>query len=102
MSPPLGSRSVPLGATSVTFSRVPKHWVALFEPVWRIPGVPSSIFPERKCTVAKGTQVSLVDDLDGSQAAGTVGFAPDGKVYELDLSDANASRLRDALAPFVA
>jgi hypothetical protein len=52
--------------------------------------------------VAKVTQVSLVDDLDGSQAAGPVGFALDGKAYELDLSDANASRLRDALAPFVA
>ena len=56
----------------------------------------------RKCFVAKVTQVSLVDDLDGSQASGTVGFALDGKAYELDLSDANASRLRDALAPFLA
>jgi Lsr2 len=52
--------------------------------------------------VAKVTQVSLVDDLDGSQASGTVGFALDGKAYELDLSEANASRLRDALAPFLA
>jgi hypothetical protein len=93
---------VPLAATSVTFSRVPKDWLALSDPVWRIPDVPSSIFPERKCTVAKVTQVSLVDDLDGSQAEATVGFALDGKAYELDLSDANASRLRDALAPFVA
>ena len=52
--------------------------------------------------MAQKVTVEMTDDLDGSQAAGTVGFAPDGKVYELDLSDANASRLRDALAPFVA
>ena len=52
--------------------------------------------------MAKVTQVSLVDDLDGSQASGTVGFALDGKAYELDLSEANAHRLRDALAPFLA
>jgi nucleoid-associated protein Lsr2 len=52
--------------------------------------------------MAQVTQVSLVDDLDGSEASGTIGFSLDGKAYELDLSDENASRLRDALAPFVA
>jgi hypothetical protein len=54
------------------------------------------------CIVAKVTQVSLVDDLDGSVASSTVGFSLDGKTYELDLSDKNAKKLRDALAPFVA
>ena len=41
------------------------------------------------------------DDLDGSDAAGSVGFALDGREYEIDLSDENAARLRDAFAPFV-
>jgi hypothetical protein len=52
--------------------------------------------------VARVTQVSLVDDVDGSAASGTVGFSLDGKTYELDLSDKNAKKLRDAFAPFVA
>ena len=44
----------------------------------------------------------FVDDLDGSDAAGTVSFGLDGRAYEIDLSDDNAGKLRDALAPFVA
>ena len=52
--------------------------------------------------MAKVTQVSLVDDVDGSVAAETVSFGLDRKQYELDLSDKNAKKLRDALAPFVA
>jgi hypothetical protein len=52
--------------------------------------------------VARVTQVSLVDDIDGSVASSTVGFSLDGKTYELDLSDKNAGKLRNALAPFVA
>jgi hypothetical protein len=63
---------------------------------------PHHAAPERKCIVAKVTQVSLVDDLDGSVASATLSFALDGKSYELDLSDKNAKKLRDALAPFVA
>jgi hypothetical protein len=59
-------------------------------------------YPERKCIVARVTQVSLVDDVDGSVASDTVGFSLDGKAYELDLSDNNAKKLRDTLAPFVA
>jgi hypothetical protein len=51
--------------------------------------------------VAKQTTVTLVDDLDGSQADEQVEFAVDGKAYEIDLSSANSARLREALAPFV-
>jgi hypothetical protein len=51
--------------------------------------------------VAKQTTVTLVDDLDGSEADEQVEFAVDGKSYEIDLSAANSARLRDALAPFV-
>jgi hypothetical protein len=51
--------------------------------------------------VAKQTTITLVDDIDGSEADEQVEFAIDGKAYEIDLSAANVSRLRDALAPFV-
>ena len=45
---------------------------------------------------------TLVDDLDGTDAAGTYRFALEEVPYEIDLSDANLQRLRDALAPFMA
>jgi hypothetical protein len=51
--------------------------------------------------VAQQVTVQFVDDLDGSVASGTVDFALDGKDYAIDLSDDNAAKLRDALAPFV-
>jgi hypothetical protein len=51
--------------------------------------------------VAKQTMVTLVDDLDGSQADEQVEFAVDGRTYEIDLSAANSARLREALAPFI-
>jgi len=51
--------------------------------------------------VAQQVTVQFVDDLDGSVASGTVEFALDGKDYAIDLSDANAAKLRDALATFV-
>ena len=52
--------------------------------------------------MAQKVDVKYVDDLDGSDASGTVAFALDGKSYEIDLSDDNAARLRDSLASFVA
>ncbi|MFC3690529.1 Lsr2 family protein [Aquipuribacter hungaricus] len=45
--------------------------------------------------------VVLVDDIDGSPAVETVTFALDGVSYEIDLSEANASRLRSSVAEFV-
>jgi hypothetical protein len=51
--------------------------------------------------MAKHTQVILIDDLDGGDANETVAFAIDGTSYEIDLSDGNAKRLREALSPFV-
>lgn len=51
--------------------------------------------------MAQKVVVSLVDDLDGGRADETVGFGLDGKSYEIDLSSANAGKLRDALAGFV-
>ena len=52
--------------------------------------------------MAQQVNVKFVDDLDGSDAAGTVTFAIDGRAYEIDLSEDNAARLRDSLASFVA
>jgi hypothetical protein len=56
--------------------------------------------------MAQRIVVQYVDDLDGSPlsdgAGGTVSFGLDGTSYEVDLSNANAERLRSALAEFVA
>ncbi len=52
--------------------------------------------------MAKRVQVFHIDDLDGSDAAETISFALDGITYSIDLSEANASKLRDALAPYIA
>lgn len=51
--------------------------------------------------MAQQILVSLVDDLDGSEADETVQFALDGVTYEIDLSAENAEELRDALAPYI-
>jgi hypothetical protein len=52
--------------------------------------------------MAQKVVVSLVDDLDSSEADETVEFGLDGATYEIDLSEANAAALRDKLADFVA
>ncbi len=52
--------------------------------------------------MAQQTTVRFVDDLDGSDAVGTIDFALEGRVYAIDLSDSNAAKLRDALAPYIA
>ena len=46
--------------------------------------------------------VQLIDDLDGVEAQETVSFSLDGTRYEIDLSEDNASRLRDSLAVYIA
>jgi hypothetical protein len=51
--------------------------------------------------MAQITQVKLVDDLDGGEAAESLAFSLDGKSYEIDLSDSHAAALRDAFAPFI-
>ena len=48
--------------------------------------------------MAQLRKVSLIDDLDGSQAQHTVAFSLDGQEYEIDLSAQNTQRLHDALA----
>jgi len=44
--------------------------------------------------MAKRVQVMLVDDIDGTDAVETVSFSLDGVSYEIDLTAANAKKLR--------
>ena len=46
-------------------------------------------------------RIVLVDDLDGTDGAETVGFALDGVSYEIDLNDKNATRFRESFAEYV-
>ena len=48
--------------------------------------------------MAQRVEVVLIDDVDGGHADETVSFALDGVSYEIDLSDKNAKKMRDALA----
>jgi len=58
--------------------------------------------PKESLFMAQKVKIILVDDLDEGSADETVRFGLDGVSYEMDLSSANAARLRDALGPFVA
>lgn len=51
--------------------------------------------------MARKVEVHVQDDVDGGPADETVHFALDGQEYELDLSRANAEKLRRALHPFI-
>ena len=51
--------------------------------------------------MAQKVNIVLVDDLDGTEATETVTFGLDGSTYEIDLNDANASSLREALSGYV-
>src|SRR5215213_9047117 len=51
--------------------------------------------------MAQQTTVRFIDDIDGSEAVGTVTFALDNRAYEIDLSDENTDKLHEALAPFI-
>jgi Lsr2 len=50
--------------------------------------------------MAQKVVVELFDDLDGSVAVETLTFALDGRSYEIDLSEKNASALRKVFAPY--
>ena len=52
--------------------------------------------------MATVTKIELVDDLDGETAEETVEFSLDGVLYEIDLSAANATKLREALRVWTA
>ncbi|KAA9394135.1 Lsr2 family protein [Kocuria coralli] len=52
--------------------------------------------------MAQTVKIILEDDLDGGSADETIRFGLDGNSYEIDLSSANADKLRGAIRPFVA
>src|SRR3954468_19733255 len=51
--------------------------------------------------MAKKTVVTLVDDLNGEPADTTVRFGLDSREYELDLTEANATELRNAFGRYI-
>ncbi|GAA4706912.1 Lsr2 family protein [Kocuria gwangalliensis] len=52
--------------------------------------------------MAQRVQIILEDDLEGGPADETVQFGVDCRQYEIDLSTANAEKLRETLRPFAA
>ena len=50
--------------------------------------------------MAQKVQTLFVDDIDGSEAEGTVRFGLDGTHYEIDLNADHAGKLRSILAPY--
>jgi hypothetical protein len=51
--------------------------------------------------VAQKIQTLFIDDIDGSEAEGTVRFALDGTDYEIDLNTKHAEALRKSLARYI-
>jgi hypothetical protein len=51
--------------------------------------------------MAQKVEYKLVDDVDGTTAVETVSFSLDGVSYEIDLTAANAKKLRNDLATWV-
>jgi Lsr2 len=52
--------------------------------------------------MAQRTQVLYVDDIDGSDAEGTVRFGLGGVDYEIDLNKKHAAQFAKAIAPYLA
>lgn len=52
--------------------------------------------------MAQKVHVVLEDDIDGGVAAETIVFGLDGVEYEIDLSEQNATKMRESLATWVA
>jgi Lsr2 len=51
--------------------------------------------------MAQRIQAYFIDDIDGSEAEGTVRFGLDGAEYEIDLSTAHAKELRNTLERYI-
>jgi hypothetical protein len=51
--------------------------------------------------MAQKVQTLFIDDLDGSEAEGTVRFGLDGAEYEIDLNAAHAEALRKSLMRYI-
>ena len=90
---PLLSRRTRLAMTPPTIPDHPYASTALFY---------DPLSQEASSAMAQKVEVLLEDDLDGGPADYTLTFALDGKDYEIDLSEANAEKLREALRPYAA
>lgn len=51
--------------------------------------------------MAQKVEVTLIDDLDGGKADETIAFGLDGTQYVIDLSEKNATQLRESVAKYV-
>lgn len=51
--------------------------------------------------MASEVVIRLLDDIDGTEASETVRFSLDGVAFEIDLTEAHAMELRDALGVYV-
>lgn len=51
--------------------------------------------------MAQKVTVHLISDLSGKDADETLRFGLDGKEYEIDLTAAEAGKVRDALTPYI-
>jgi len=51
--------------------------------------------------MARRIVTELTDDLDSGTADETVSFALDGRSYEIDLAEKNATKLRKAMAAYI-
>src|SRR6266852_4075094 len=70
-------------------------------PAWIIYAGAPEISERNRAAVAQKIQTLFVDDLDGSDAEGTVRFGLDGTEYEIDLNAGHARQLRDTLAAYI-
>jgi hypothetical protein len=57
---------------------------------------------ERSAGMAQKIMTSFVDDIDGSEAEGTVRFALDGSEFEIDLNAKHSAALRKVLGRYTA
>lgn len=48
------------------------------------------------------TKTVLIDDMDGGEATTTIAFVINGDSFSLDLSQENADKFHETLAPFIA
>jgi len=46
-------------------------------------------------------KMSLIDDLDGSEADETITYSLGDQEYEIDLSEENAAEFRETLQPYI-
>ena len=51
--------------------------------------------------MAQRTQILYVDDIDGSEAEGTVRFGLDGVDYEIDLNKKHSDQFTKAIRPYI-